>query len=58
MLKRNQKVRLITNVLTSVTENVTSAKLAYAGEEMQKTYKRMKKYQVEIPAKIKQEVGL
>ena len=49
---------MITNVLTSVTENVTSAKLAYAEEEMQKTYKHLKKYQVEIPGKIKQEVGL
>ena len=43
----------ITNVLTSVTENVTSAELAYAEEEMQKTYERPKKNQVEIPAKIK-----
>ena len=49
----------ITNVITSVTsENVTSAELAYAEEQMQKTYKRPKKYQVEIPAKIKKEVGL
>ena len=48
----------IINVLTSVTENVTSAELAYAEEEMQKTYERPKKYQVEIPAKIKKEVGL
>ena len=48
----------ITNVLTSVTENVTSAELAYAEEEMQKTYERPKKYQAEIPAKIKEEVGL
>ena len=43
----------ITNVLTSVTENVTSAELAYAEEEMQKTYERPKKNQVGIPAKIK-----
>ena len=43
----------ITNVLTSVAENVTSVELAYAEEEMQKTYERPKKYQVEIPAKIK-----
>ena len=43
----------ITNVLTSVTENVTSAELAYAEGEIQKTYERKKKYQVEIPAKIK-----
>ena len=48
----------ITNVLTSVIENVTSAELGYAEEEMQKTYERPKKYQVEIPAKIKKEVGL
>ena len=41
-----------------VTENVTSAELAYAEEEMQKTYERPKKYQVETPAKIKKEVGL
>ena len=47
----------ITNVLTSVTENVTSAELSYTEEEMQKTYKRPKKYHVEIPAKIKKEVG-
>ena len=33
----------ITNVLTSVTENVTSAELAYAEEEMQMTYERPKK---------------
>ena len=48
----------ITNVLTPVTENVTSAKLAYAEEGMQKTYECPKKYKVEIPAKIKKEVGL
>ena len=42
----------ITYVLTSVTEYVTSAKLAYAEEE------KKKKYQVEIPAKVKKEVGL
>ena len=48
----------ITNVLTSVTENVTSAELAQAEGEIQKTYERKKKYQVEIPAKIKKEVGL
>ena len=41
-----------------MTENVTSAELAYAEEEMQMTYERPKKYQVEIPAKIKKEVGL
>ena len=41
----------ITNVLTSVTENVTST-------ELQKTYERPKKYQVENPAKIKKEIGL
>ena len=32
--------------------------LAYAEEEIQKTCERPKKYQVEIPAKIKKEVGL
>ena len=47
----------ITNVLTSVTQNVTSAKLAYAEEKMQKTYERPKKCQVKIPAKIKKEIG-
>ena len=47
----------ITNVLTSVTENVTSVELAYAEDEMQKTYEYPKKYQVEIPGKIKREVG-
>ena len=31
---------------------------AYAEEEIQKTYERSKKYQVEIPAKIKKEAGL
>ena len=48
----------ITNVLTSVKASVTSAELAYAEEEMQKTYKRPKKYQVKIPGKIKKEIGL
>ena len=48
----------ITNVLTSVTENVIFAKLAYTEEEIQKTHERPKKYQVEIPAKIKKEIGL
>ena len=48
----------ITNVLTSVTENVIFAELAYAEEEIQKTHERPKKYQVEIPAKIKKEIGL
>ena len=32
-----------TNVLISVTENVSSAELAYAKEEMQKIYERLKK---------------
>ena len=54
----NDETDGITNVLTSVTENVTSAELAYAEEEIQKTYKSPKKYQVEIPAKIKKGVGL
>ena len=48
----------ITNVVTSVTENVASWELAYAEKEMQKTYERPKKYQVEIPVKIKKEVAL
>ena len=48
----------ITNVLTSVIKNVTSSELAYVEEEMQKTYEQPQKYQVEIPAKIKKEVGL
>ena len=48
----------ITNVLTSVTENVSSAKLAYAEEQIQKTYELPQKYQVENPAKIQKEVGL
>ena len=33
----------ITNALTSVTENVTSAEVAYAEEEIQKTYESPKK---------------
>ena len=41
-----------------MTENVTSVELAYAEEEMQKTYEHPKKYQVEILANIKKEVGL
>ena len=41
-----------------MTEDFTSAELAFAEEDMQKTYGRLKKYQVEIPAKIKKEVGL
>ena len=41
-----------------MTENVIPAELAYAEEEIQKIYKSPKKYQVEIPAKIKKEVGL
>ena len=48
----------ITNVLTSVTENVTFTEIASAEEEMQKANERPKKYQVEISAKIKKEVGL
>ena len=48
----------ITNVLISVTENVTFTEIASAEEEMQKTNERPKKYQVEISAKIKKEVGL
>ena len=48
----------ITNVLTSVTKNVSPAELAYAEEEMQKTYERPKKYQVEILAKIKKKDAL
>ena len=47
----------ITNALTSVTENVTSAELAFAEEDMQKTYGCPKKYQVEIPAKIKKKLA-
>ena len=41
-----------------MTENVISAELAYAEEEIQKIYKSPKKYQVEIPAKIKKQAGL
>ena len=41
-----------------MTENVISAERAYAKEEMQKTYESPKKYQIEIPVKIKKEVGL
>ena len=37
--------------------NVTSAELTYPKEEMQRTYEHPKKYKVEIPAKIKKEVG-
>ena len=47
----------VTNVLTSVAENVTSAELAYAEENMQKTCKRPKRYQVKIPAKIKKKLN-
>ena len=45
----------INNALTSVTKNVTYAELAYAEEEMQKTYELPKKFQVEIP---EEEFGL
>ena len=48
----------ITNVSTSVTKKVTSAELASTEEEMQKTYERPRKYQVETVARIKKEVGL
>ena len=48
----------INNVQTSLTETVTSAALAYAEEEMQKTYEYPKKYQVENSAKFKKEVVL
>ena len=48
----------LTNILTSVIENVTPVELAYAEDKMQQTYQRPKKYQVEIPAKIKKEVDL
>ena len=48
----------ITNVSTSVTKKVTSAELASTEEEMQKTYERPRKYQVETAARIKKEVGL
>ena len=48
----------ITNVSTSVTKKVTSAELASTEEEMQKTYERPRKYQVEIAVRIKKEVGL
>ena len=41
-----------------MTENVTYAELAYAEEEMQKTYGIPKKCQVEIPEEIKKEFGL
>ena len=40
-----------------MTENVTSAELAFAEEDMQKTYGCPKKYQVEIPAKIKKKLA-
>ena len=46
----------ITNVLTSLTECITSAE--FTEEKMQKTYERPKKCQVEIPAMIKKEVSL
>ena len=48
----------LTNVVTLVTENFTSAELAYAEEEMQKPCEHPKKYQVKISAKIKKEIAL
>ena len=41
-----------------MTENITSEELAYTEEEMQKAYERPKRYDVEIPAKSKREIGL
>ena len=49
---------MITNVLTLVTENVTSAELTSAEKVIQKTYEHPRKYQDAIPAKIQKEVGL
>ena len=40
-----------------LSENLTFAELAFGTEEMQKTYERPKKYQVEIPANVKKEVA-
>ena len=48
---------MITNALTSLTENVSSEEPAYAKDQVKKTCE-CPKYQVETPAKIKKEVGL
>ena len=47
----------ITHVLSTATENIISAELAFAKDEMQKSYECPKKYVKGLPEKIKKEVG-
>ena len=47
----------ITRVLSTTTENVIFGELAFAKDEMQKSYECPKKYVKGIPEKIKKEVG-
>lgn len=43
----------ISRLLSSATENVTSAELTFAEDKIQKSYERHKKYMKDIPKKIK-----
>ena len=47
----------ITNVVTSVTKDVTNAELSFAVDEIKKSHSRPKQYQKQIPENVKREVG-
>ena len=48
----------ITHVLSSAEENIISAELTVAGDEMRNSYERPKIHVKVIPEKIKKEVGI
>ena len=47
----------VTNVVTSVTKDITNAELSFAANEIKKSHSRPKQYQKKIPEYVKIEVG-
>ena len=47
----------VTKVVSSATKAITNAELRFAVNEIDKLHGRLKKYQKEIPEKVKREVG-
>ena len=47
----------VTKVVSSATKEITNAELTFAANEIDKSHGRPKKYQKEIPEKVKREVG-
>ena len=47
----------VTKVVSSANKEITNAELRFAANEIDKSHGRPKKYQKEIPEKVKREVG-